>query len=303
MAKSRTKKNKKRHKGITNPNLSFLRDLECKHSTAQHNTATMAKSRTKSTNARRPGTKSSSNASSKRSSSNSNSETTNTNTQTTGVMDMALSSIQPLRDLSRNWDVDVASCLEEYLQELAGIHPQQLKNLAARESTADGNSRNLVTRESNEGKNNNNRKKNECYEVPNFAHAALILQNSLCRKVDYLFTLVFKALDEFFDASKIASLTSSSSAASKRRGNKPAVDSDVDDFFQYDPQEWFLLLDDVVPEDLTQKKINMKEEEDEEEENKGPSIFGRRDRTSGASTNTSTNKNDVTHLSLGATLA
>jgi len=223
-------------------------------------------------------------------------------------MDMALSSIQPLRDLSRNWDVDVASCLEEYLQELAGIHPQQLKNLAARESTADGNSRNLVTRESNEGKNNNNnRKKNECYEVPNFAHAALILQNSsnvYSRKVDYLFTLVFKALDEFFDASKIASLTSSSSAASKRRGNKPAVDSDVDDFFQYDPQEWFLLLDDVVPEDRTQKKINMKEEEDEEEENKGPSIFGRRDRTSDASsTNTSTNKNDVTHLSLGATLA
>ena len=71
--------------------------------------------------------------------------------------------------------------LEEYLQELAGIHPQQLQKIAER-----------AAENSDEAKCDD--------EVPNFAHAALILQNSsnvYSRKVEYLYSLVYKALEDF----------------------------------------------------------------------------------------------------------
>uniref|UniRef100_A0A7S4AVB0 Condensin-2 complex subunit H2 C-terminal domain-containing protein n=2 Tax=Pseudo-nitzschia australis TaxID=44445 RepID=A0A7S4AVB0_9STRA len=209
------------------------------------------------------------------------------NSSTSSAMDLALATLQPLRDLARNWDVDVASCLEEYLQELAGIHPQQLQKIAERASTKNPNAA-IDT------------------EVPNFAHAALILQNSsnvYSRKVEYLYSLVYKALDEFFQASKIASSSSSSSTRNSRKGK--SVDADVDEFFDFDPHECFLLLDDVVPEDLTpsHRKINLKEEEKEDEETRGRmSLFG--DNINGAPGSASNssqknNNNNITRLSLG----
>eukprot|EP00536_Pseudo-nitzschia_multiseries_P013881 jgi/Psemu1/298576/fgenesh1_pm.628_\ len=193
-------------------------------------------------------------------------------------MDLALATLQPLRDLARNWDVDVASCLEEYLQELAGIHPQQLQRIA---EGASGNNPNATTDN----------------EVPNFAHAALILQNSsnvYSRKVEYLYSLVYKALDEFFQASKATSSSNRNLRKSK------AVDVDVDEFFEFDPHECFLLLDDVVPEDLTptHRKINLKEEEEENEEarNKMSSVGCC---APGSANNRSQNNNNITRLSLG----
>jgi condensin-2 complex subunit H2 len=192
--------------------------------------------------------------------------------------------------------------LDEYLQELAGLHPQQLKNLAergARGSSANGNNNLLEVGTDNNNNNNNNN------DVPNFAHAALILQNSsnvYSRKVEYLYSLVYKALDEFFNASKMAL---SSSSSNKNGGNRKSktVDADVDEFFDFDPNEYFMLLDDVVPEDLslTHRKINLKEDIDDDDNGiNGIGGIGR-DRSSGVSSSGggANNRNNVTRLSLG----
>lgn len=96
------------------------------------------------------------------------------------------------------------------------------------------------------------------YQIPNFAHAALILQNSssiYTRKVDYLHKLVYKALYEF------CKNTSSAKESARRK----SADSDIEEFYDFDPHMEFLLLDDVVPEDLTNQKINLKPDESEEE--------------------------------------
>jgi len=171
--------------------------------------------------------------------------------------------------------------LEEYLQELAGIHPQQLEKIA----------QTVVSTDSDSSTGDN--------DVPNFAHAALLVQNSsnvYSRKVEYLYTLVYKALEDFFRAS------TTSSSSSKRRTK--GVDADIEEFYEYDPNECFLLLDDVVPEDLspTHKKINLKETEDDDDINIGVrrSSLGGTASTPGSINNRtqSTSKN-VTRLSLG----
>ncbi|GAB1608290.1 condensin-2 complex subunit H2-like isoform X1 [Argonauta hians] len=71
--------------------------------------------------------------------------------------------LQPIRDLAKNWDVDIASHLEDYLEEL--------ENVAI---TFDGG------------------------RMMNFAEAALLIQGSTCvysRKVEYLYALVYEVLD------------------------------------------------------------------------------------------------------------
>jgi hypothetical protein len=129
--------------------------------------------------------------------------------------------------------------LEEYLQELAGL------------SSPSGVCETGIT--PNEQRQGSSSKE----EVPNFTHAALILQNSshvYSRKVEYLHTLVYKALQEFFQSTA----TGNKSNSSRRK----SADSDVDAFFEFDPHENFLLLDDVVPEDTTRSKINLKDDDE-----------------------------------------
>ncbi|KAG7456315.1 hypothetical protein MATL_G00250810 [Megalops atlanticus] len=72
--------------------------------------------------------------------------------------------LQPIRDLTRNWEVDVASQLGEYLDELDQIC-----------ISFDGGKTTM-----------------------NFAEAALLIQGSACvysKKVEYLYSLVYQALD------------------------------------------------------------------------------------------------------------
>nr|XP_022304218.1 condensin-2 complex subunit H2-like [Crassostrea virginica] len=72
--------------------------------------------------------------------------------------------LQPIRDLTKNWDVDIASSLEDYLEELDKIV-----------ITFDGG----IT-------------------TMNFAEAAMLIQGSVCvysKKVEYLYTLVYQVLD------------------------------------------------------------------------------------------------------------
>ena len=92
----------------------------------------------------------------------------------------------------------------------------------------------------------------------NFAQAALLLQNSsnvYSRKVEYLYGLVYKALDEFFQVN-----VSNAGNSTRRK----AADAAIEDFFNFDPQTEFLLLDDVLPEAEQSNKINLDEDDDED---------------------------------------
>lgn len=75
----------------------------------------------------------------------------------------------------------------------------------------------------------------------NFAQAALVLQNSsniYSRKVEYLYALVYKSLEENFQHTQ-------NGKATRQRHSDP----DIDDFLSFDPYQEFLLLDDVLPTD------------------------------------------------------
>jgi len=85
-------------------------------------------------------------------------------------------------------------------------------------------------------------------EKLNFAQAALVLQNSshiYSRKVEYLYSLVYKALEELGQGPK--------------KSSKKNKDADIDDFCNFDIQQEFLLLDDVLPMDSTDdcRQINL----------------------------------------------
>jgi hypothetical protein len=114
--------------------------------------------------------------------------------------------------------------LEEYLQDIVGDLPAE-----DRERVANG-------------------------QTLNFAQAALVLQNSsniYSRKVEYLYTLVYKALDE---------LSVGQNASKKKKSS--VADADIEDFLNFDPNQEFLLLDDILPTDDTDNchKINLAEE-------------------------------------------
>ena len=75
--------------------------------------------------------------------------------------------LNPIRDLARNWDIDVASSLEEYLDELSQL---RFSNIPGSEGG-----------------------------TLNFAEAALVIQGSAAvysKKVEYLHALVFQALNQ-----------------------------------------------------------------------------------------------------------
>ncbi len=87
----------------------------------------------------------------------------------------------------------------------------------------------------------------------NFAQAALVLQNSsniYSRKVEYLYALVYKSLEENFQVQN-------GKVVRQRH-----ADPDIDDFFAFDPYQEFLLLDDVLPTDDSpdNRKIDLVEE-------------------------------------------
>ena len=79
-------------------------------------------------------------------------------------------------------------------------------------------------------------------DAPNFAQAALVLQNSThiySRKVEFLYSLVYKTLDEFF--------RETSSGKESQSSRRKSADASIDEFHAFDPHVEFLLLDDVVP--------------------------------------------------------
>ncbi|XP_041112242.1 condensin-2 complex subunit H2-like [Polyodon spathula] len=112
--------------------------------------------------------------------------------------------LQPIRDMTKNWEVDVAAQLGEYMHELDQIC-----------ISFDGGKTTM-----------------------NFAEAALLIQGSACiysKKVEYLYSLVYQALDFI---------------SNKKRDKQPAsvgvdgVDKDAT-FAQRNEEEEFLSLDDI----------------------------------------------------------
>ncbi|XP_041110747.1 condensin-2 complex subunit H2 [Polyodon spathula] len=112
--------------------------------------------------------------------------------------------LQPIRDMTKNWEVDVAAQLGEYMHELDQIC-----------ISFDGGKTTM-----------------------NFAEAALLIQGSACiysKKVEYLYSLVYQALDFI---------------SNKKRDKQPAsvgvdgVDKDAT-FAHRNEEEEFLSLDDI----------------------------------------------------------
>ncbi|XP_069764171.1 condensin-2 complex subunit H2 [Narcine bancroftii] len=125
--------------------------------------------------------------------------------------------LQPIRELTKNWEIDVAAQLGEYLEELDQICI----------SFDDGKT------------------------TMNFAEAALLIQGSACiysRKVEYLYSLVYQALDLI---------------SNKKRNQKASSigENGTDNDLSLDNQkrEWeFLSLDDI--ECPTTNKIDMRKD-------------------------------------------
>jgi len=144
--------------------------------------------------------------------------------------------IQPLRDLAKNFDIDIEPYLEEFLR---------LTTEVGDEDGGDG-------RDGGGGSGT---------KTQNFATAALKIQNSVGiynRKVDFLHKVVYEVFHDFIQ-STINSKKRPSSATKGGGGS----DSAIDTFRDFDPEMEFLLLDDVLPRDKSEgrRKINLKEEE------------------------------------------
>ncbi|XP_075713715.1 condensin-2 complex subunit H2 [Rhinoderma darwinii] len=126
--------------------------------------------------------------------------------------------LQPIRDMTKNWEVDVAAQLGEYLEELDQIC-----------ISFDGGKTTM-----------------------NFAEAALLIQGSACiysKKVEYLYSLVYQALDFI---------------SNKKRDQQPnSVDKDGVDkdanFPNRNDEEEFLSLDDII--DPKKTNVDMKKDQ------------------------------------------
>eukprot|EP00105_Crassostrea_gigas_P006644 XP_011420661.1 PREDICTED: condensin-2 complex subunit H2 [Crassostrea gigas] len=111
--------------------------------------------------------------------------------------------LQPIRDLTKNWDVDIASSLEDYLEELDKIVV-----------TFDGG----IT-------------------TMNFAEAAMLIQGSVCvfgKKVEYLYSLVYQVLDL---------LASKKKQNKQSSVNNNGDDEDAADFDRNEDEEFLSLDD------------------------------------------------------------
>jgi len=152
--------------------------------------------------------------------------------------------------LAQNWDVDLSSCLNDYLNELNQLgHAPQPGTVPGLSQSGDG-------------------------APPNFAHAALLLQNSSCvygRKVEYLHSLVYTVLNDLMNS------TAANANAKEKRKSRAGGDGVLDELNAADPDCMFLPLDDVLPTDESEGngKINLVEDEDDLDETLGGDSSGR----------------------------
>jgi condensin-2 complex subunit H2 len=137
-------------------------------------------------------------------------------------LESALLHLQPIRDLAQNWDVDIASCLEEVLKDLA-------PNAHLTDDQVNSESTIMAS--------------------GNFSQAAILLQNAgfvYSRKVEYLYNLVLSTVKDLHKDNDKAD-------------RKKSSDTSLDEFDSFDPDMQFLLLDDVLPTVDKASCINLKE--------------------------------------------
>ena len=144
--------------------------------------------------------------------------------------------LKPIQDLARNFDIEIAAFLDDYLNDLVGE---------------------MILEDSDM-----NHEGGSSINTNNWAKAAMVLQNSsMCysRKVEYLYNQVLSALERM----------SRKGAHNNKVNNKKRAgyDEQVEDFFDFDPHQEFLLLDDVLPLDTSAngKHINLPESTEETE--------------------------------------
>ncbi|KAL7578121.1 hypothetical protein ACA910_012569 [Epithemia clementina (nom. ined.)] len=175
----------------------------------------------------------------------------NHNDTLSGV-ESVLAGLKPIQDLAKNWDIDIASCLEEYLNDLVG------------EMVIDGD-RPMSMDESN----GSTQQQQVVATKMNFAKAALVLHNSshvYSRKVEYLHSLVLTALKNMSKTALQNNHDNNNNNKRKQQRNNH-VDDDIEEFWEFDPHQEFLLLDDVLPVDKTPdcRYINLAESAEEAE--------------------------------------
>ncbi|XP_048209517.1 condensin-2 complex subunit H2 [Perognathus longimembris pacificus] len=111
--------------------------------------------------------------------------------------------LQPIRDLTKNWEVDVAAQLGEYLEEL-----------------------DQICISFDEGKT-----------TMNFIEAALLIQGSACvysKKVEYLYSLVYQALDFISGKRRAKQLSSVQEDGANRTANLGTPQEAEDEFLSLD---------------------------------------------------------------------
>ncbi|XP_004845362.1 condensin-2 complex subunit H2 isoform X2 [Heterocephalus glaber] len=111
--------------------------------------------------------------------------------------------LQPIRDLTKNWEVDVAAQLGEYLEEL-----------------------DQICISFDEGKT-----------TMNFIEAALLIQGSACvysKKVEYLYSLVYQALDFISGKRRAKQLSSGQEDGAGGASNSKALHEAEDEFLSLD---------------------------------------------------------------------
>lgn len=138
-----------------------------------------------------------------------------------------LSLLQPIRDLTETWDIDIAHLLEDYLDDLDQI------------------------RLSIHG-----------YENLNFAEAALVIQGSTSiysKKVEYLHNLVLQAL-ELLSHSKEKKDKNAKNNEKEKENVVGEEGVEEDEMYSWNDDVAYLLLDDVVKQgsniDIIEKKVS-----------------------------------------------
>jgi hypothetical protein len=172
-------------------------------------------------------------------------------------LESALMHLQPIRDLSLNWDVDIAACLEDVLNELAAeaqmanehgflfeqSQTQDMEHTQHDHSAADTSTMSQMTQSA----------KNE-QVAAHFSQAALLLQNAgfvYGRKVEYLYNLVYQAMKDLgsqqAQAAHKQQTGQSSTTKSGRKSSRATATQSLEDFDTFDSDCNFLLMDNMVP--------------------------------------------------------
>jgi len=155
--------------------------------------------------------------------------------------------LKPLRELDKNFDIDIASCLQEYLAELSMGTPME----GGIDSTGGGGQ--SLTHHQSQCEHHHNESSST-----NFTNAAILLQNSsnvYSRKVEYLYSLVYQTLQDLNTNAGNGMIGVNSESNSSRFKR---LDPDMEQFECFDPDWNFLVFEEsTLPLDTQGDAIDL----------------------------------------------